>query len=88
MAASFAYRPANFIVSGSGVFSAAMSSMCSRMILSGLSFHDKDVVVSQPLEMQSISPPLSALTPSDLEHPEPALPFASIRSSRGTLIQC
>ncbi|KAG8737614.1 hypothetical protein FRC12_017076 [Ceratobasidium sp. 428] len=80
MAASFAYPPASFLVSGSGIFMAAMSSMCSRMILSGLSYHERVIIIAPPMEMQSI--PLPSASFGSEERYESTTPSFAIRSSK------
>ncbi|KAG9099197.1 hypothetical protein FRC07_010552, partial [Ceratobasidium sp. 392] len=80
MAASYAYPPATCLVSGSGIFMAAMSSMCSRMILSGLSYNDSVLIIAPPAEMQSGPLPYASMG-SD-EQPEPTTPSFAIQSSR------
>ncbi|KAG9125921.1 hypothetical protein FRC07_005598 [Ceratobasidium sp. 392] len=80
MAASFAYPPANFLVSGSGIFLAAMSSMCSRMILSGLSYDDTVIIMVPPVEMRTMQMP-SVSFASEERH-EPPTPTFALRSSK------
>ncbi|KAG8794265.1 hypothetical protein FRC12_025178 [Ceratobasidium sp. 428] len=82
MAASYAYPPASCLVSRSGVFMAAMSAMCSRMILSGLSYQQKVVIIAPTVDMQAIAFPPGFLESDHELELEPTSPSCGIRSNK------
>ncbi|KAG8794520.1 hypothetical protein FRC12_023927 [Ceratobasidium sp. 428] len=82
MAASYAYPPASCLVSRSGVFMAAMSAMCSRMILSGLSYQQKVVIIAPTVDMQAIAFPPGFLDSGHELELEPTTPTYGIRSNK------
>ncbi|KAG8718904.1 hypothetical protein FRC09_011927 [Ceratobasidium sp. 395] len=82
MAASYAYPPASCLVSRSGVFMAAMSAMCSRMILSGLSYQQKVVIIAPTVDMQAIAFPPGFLESDHELELEPTSPSCVVRSNK------